>query len=72
MKQGSKTETSCAPRKDGTEEEVAVNEKEEIKDSDGEGKQRRSTRNARKAKQQNAAHAATTMETVSQKISGRR
>lgn len=68
--QGSKVETSHACVKDGTEPKVSIHDKEEVEESDAKVKQRRSTRNSTKAYLENATHAASTMETVNQKVSG--
>ena len=67
--QGSKGETSHASAEGGTEEEVAVRDKEEVDETDVEVKNRRSTRNATKANPEKAKEAATRMETISQKVS---
>ena len=67
--QGSKGETSHASAEGGTEEEVAVRDKEEVDETDADVKNRRSTRNATKANPEKAKNAAPRKETISQKVS---
>ena len=67
--QGSKDETSHAFAESGTEDKVAVRDKDEVDETDAEVKNRRSTRNATKSIPEKAKDAATTNETNSQKVS---
>jgi hypothetical protein len=67
--QGSKGVTSHASAEGGTEEEVAVRDKDEVDETDAEVKNRRSTRNATKANPEKAKDAVTTKGNISQKVS---